>query len=213
MLKCMAKTTIAFIEDDPFYRELLTATFERDARFEILGAFASGAEAVAALSPAGADVVIVDLRLDGASGIQVIRELRGLWPQRAFIVLTGSEQDGDIFAALDAGAAGYLLKTDSPAFIVAQVHEVVAGGVALSRPIARRLVGSFSDRKRDRRSRANLTPREAEIMDELALGRTYKEIGTSLGISVATVKNHLYRIYEKLGVRSRTDAVVSWLRH
>jgi DNA-binding NarL/FixJ family response regulator len=105
-----------------------------------------------------------------------------------------------------------LLKSDSREQILAALDEVVAGGSPMSRSVARRVVGSFAKPVKHAGESSAVTRREREIMDELARGFTYKEIARSLGVSAATVKNHLYRIYEKLGVRSRTEAVVKWLK-
>ncbi len=201
-------TTIALIEDDDSYREYLEIILRGSGRFAIAGAFHSAAGALRGLPARGADVAFVDVRLAGASGIAALARLRERWPRMRCVVLTSSEDSADLFAALEAGAAGYLLKSDTRAQILAGLEEALLGGAPLSRSIARRVVSSFATATRP----PELTDREREIMDELARGLTYKEIGRRLGISGATVKNHLYRIYEKLGVRSRTEAVVLWLR-
>jgi DNA-binding NarL/FixJ family response regulator len=115
-----------------------------------------------------------------------------------------------LFTALQSGAAGYLLKSAPPEEIVSGLDELLAGGAPMSRPIARRVLASFV-RPATADAGENVTQREREILDQLARGLAYKEIAAALGISTATVKNHLYRIYEKLAVRSRTEAVVKWL--
>jgi DNA-binding NarL/FixJ family response regulator len=200
--------TIAFLEDDATYREYLEAIVRASGRYVIAGSFHSVGGVLDGLPADGADLVLVDVRLSGRSGIAAIARLRERWPILRCIVLTGSEEGTDLFAALEAGAAGYLLKSDSDERILAGLAEAMQGGAPLSRSIARRVVGSFAAKTRA----PAVTGREREIMQELARGLTYKEIGRKLGISGATVKNHLYRIYEKIGVRSRTEAVVKWLK-
>lgn len=203
-------TTIAFIEDDPAYREFLGLLVGSTRRYALVGAYESTKAALANL-PGGVEVVVVDVALPGHSGIVAVARLRERWPGIRCVMLTGSEREADLFAALEAGAAGYLLKSDTPAQILAGLDELVAGGAPLSRSIARRVVGAFAGRARASSGLPEVTRREREIMDQLARGATYKEIGRHLGISGATVKNHLYRVYEKLEVRSRTEAVVKWL--
>lgn len=204
-------TTIAFIEDDESFRGLLEAVFARHPAYRIAGSYASAMEARRGLSAQPADVILIDIRLPGDCGIATLQRLGAAHPHSRWVVLTNSDEEQHLFAALEAGAAGYLLKSDSNDQIVAAVDELRAGGVALSRQIARRLVGSFARPTVVRRGDVRVTDRESEILDELAAGRSSKEIAQKLGISTATVKNHLYRIYEKLGVRSRTEAVVRWL--
>jgi len=210
----MTARRIAFIEDDETYRVWLTAIVTSAATYEIVGAFASTDEAMRQLPDAGADLVVIDVHLRGHSGIPAIPQLHHRWPSARCVMLTGSEADADLFPALEAGAIGYLLKTDSPRQILAALDEVAAGGAALSRSIGRRVLKSFSGKAAPKGVAvgASVTRREHEILDRLAAGATYKEIGRALGISPATVKNHLSRIYAKLAVRSRTEAVVKWLK-
>ncbi len=204
-------TTIALIEDNKAYRSLLEAIIGASRRYRIVGAFESIAAALAGLPTLGAEIAVVDIQLPDHSGIVGVSCLRERWPHLRCLMLTNSEEASDLFAALKAGASGYLLKSDSHQQILAGLDEVVAGGAPLSRSIARRVLGSFASKSDGFAESARVTQREREIMDELARGFTYKEIGRKLGISGATAKNHLYRLYKKLGVRSRTEAVVKWL--
>lgn len=203
-------TLIAFIEDDDSFRALLMAIFADHPAYRIAGSYASVAEARRGLAAQAVDVILVDVRLSGDCGIAAVQQLRAAYPHSLCVVLTNSEEDEHVFGALQAGAAGYLLKSDADD-IVAALDELRAGGVALSRVIARRVLGSFVRPVSGTGGSARITEREREIMDHLAAGRSSKEIAQELGISAATVKNHLYRLYEKLGVRSRTEAVVRWM--
>ena len=205
-------TTVAIIEDREGYRRLLEAILAASRRYASAGSFATARAAMAGLAPHGADLAVVDVQMPGHSGIEAVKRLRARWPHTRCVMLTNSEEAADLFAALAAGASGYLLKSDSPEQILAGLDELAAGGAPLSRSVARRLVGSFARGAKPAPGASGVTRREREILDELARGHTYKEIAHKLGISGATVKNHLYRLYEKLGVRSRTEAVVKWLK-
>ncbi len=208
---CMTKT-IAFIEDNDGYRRFLEVIVGASRRFAVVGSYHSVRAALSGLPKRGADLVLVDIRLPDHSGIVAVTRLRERWPHTQCVMLTNSDERSDLFAALEAGAAGYLLKNESRDRILAALDEVAAGGAPLSHSIARRVVGSFASSAKRAAEASTVTRREREIMSELTNGFTYKEIGRRLGISGATVKNHLYSIYEKLGVRSRTEAVVKWLK-
>jgi DNA-binding NarL/FixJ family response regulator len=205
------RTTIAFIEDSAAYRGLLEAIVGASGRYEIVGLFESAADALHGLPKRDLAIIVIDVRLRGHSGIAALAKVRHRWPHTRCVMLTNSEDDADLFAALAGGAAGYLLKSDTRQQIISALDEVAAGGAPLSRTIARRVVGSFAKTAPAAHGPAPITAREREVMNELARGISSKEISRRLGISAATVKNHLYRIYEKLGVRSRTEAVVKWL--
>jgi len=205
--------TIAFIEDDDFYRQLLTSITTHSGRYRVVGSFSSTREALTALPETGAGIFVIDIHLIGDSGIGAIAQLHAKWPDARCVMLTASDAEGDVFAALEAGAVGYLLKSESQHEILAALDEVAAGGAPMSRTIARRVVRSFAHPKRlPPTTLQPITRREKQILERLAAGQTYKEMAAALGISAATVKNHLSRIYEKLGVRSRTEAVVKWLQ-
>jgi DNA-binding NarL/FixJ family response regulator len=202
-------TTIAFIEDNDAYRRSLETIVSASRRFTVVGSFHSTRSALTGLPKRGADIVLVDIRLSDRSGIEAVGRLRERWPQTRCVMLANSDESTDLFAALETGISGYLLKNEPHERILASLDEVVSGGAPMSPSIALKVVKSFASGSR---TKPVVTRREGEIMNELARGLTCKEIGRKLGISAATVKNHLYRIYEKLGVRSRTEAVVRWLK-
>jgi RNA polymerase sigma factor (sigma-70 family) len=202
--------TLALIEDDHQYRTVLAALARHSGRYRVISTFETAEAAMQALPNRPTEVAIVDIGLPGRSGIEAVAHFHERCPAMRCVVLTASETTDSLFAALEAGACGYLLKTESPARILAGLDDLVAGGSPLSPQVARHVVASFR-RAKPARAEQRITEREKQIMDALARGYTYKEIGKKLGISAATVKNHLYRIYEKLEVRSRTEAVVKWL--
>lgn len=204
-------TTLALIEDDADYRAGLERLIEGSGRFALVGSYASAEAALAALPAVAPSLVLSDINLPGLPGPAVVQRLRTLLPATRCVMLTIFDDPDNLFTALQAGAIGYLLKTSAPEEILAGLDEAVAGGAPMSRPIARRVLSSFARPLAPSAVEAVLTAREKEILDQLARGLAYKEIAAQLGISPATVKNHLARIYEKLQVRSRTEASVKWL--
>jgi DNA-binding NarL/FixJ family response regulator len=203
-------TTVTLIEDDEAYRDGIARLLQESGRFAVRHQFGSAEEALHQLPRSPTHVALVDINLPGQPGPAAVLRLREKCPALRCVMLTSFDDAEHLYAALQAGAAGYLLKSASPEEIVGGLDELLAGGAPMSRPIARRVLAAFA-RPAPAPEMAELTAREREIMDELTRGLAYKEIGFALGISTATVKNHLYRIYEKLQVRSRTEAVVKWL--
>lgn len=203
-------TTVALIEDDAEYRAGVERLLNATGRFHVTGSFGSAEDALHTLPRQPPQLALVDINLPGQPGPAAVLRLRAKCPAVHCVMLTMSDDAEHLFAALQAGAAGYLLKSASPDEIVAGLDEVLAGGAPMSRPIARRVLAAFA-RPRATAIEDELTLREREIMEVLSRGLAYKEIAGTLGISTATVKNHLYRIYEKLAVHSRTEAVVKWL--
>jgi DNA-binding NarL/FixJ family response regulator len=207
--KAQAMTTVALIEDEPHYRNGVERLLNESGRYSVVHAFDNAEEALRVLPKRPTDVALVDINLPGQPGPSAVLKLREKCPALRCVMFTIFDDAENLFASLQAGAAGYLLKTSTPEEILAGLDEVIAGGAPMSRPIARRVLAAFA--RPAPKGAEDVTPREAEIMNALARGLAYKEIAAELGISAATVKNHLYRIYEKLQVRSRTEAVVKWL--
>ncbi len=204
--------TVALIEDDLAYRAGIERLLANSGRFVLTGAFANVDEALAILPQHPPEVVLVDINLPGRPGPAAVHALRELCPQTRCVMLTIFDDADNLFNALQCGAAGYLLKSSEGEEILAGLDEVLAGGAPMSRPIARRVLNSFARPVPSPAVKtAEVTPRERQVLDLLAAGASYKEIAESLGISPATVKNHLARIYEKLAVRSGTEAAVKWL--
>ena len=154
------------------------------------------------------DIVIMDINLPNMSGIECVRKLRSEQPALQFIMLTAYEDSDLIFKALQAGAGGYLLKRSSPDQILEAINEVHQGGAPMTSSIARKVVHSFQNRGLSPEDQANLTKREEEILGGLVRGLANKEIAEELSVSVETIRVHLKSIYEKLHVRSRTEAAL-----
>jgi DNA-binding NarL/FixJ family response regulator len=208
--------TVAIIEDDRGYRETAVHLLRASGRCDVVGEYASAEAALGGLPRAWPQVLLVDINLPGESGIAAVRKLRALRPELACVILTVFDDSEKLFAALQAGAVGYLLKSDAAPIIVAGTVEAAAGGSPMSRAIARKVVRHFAGGHEatpaPTPALAALTPRETEVLQRLAQGARYKEIADQLGISIETVKNHLRKIYEKLQVSSRTEATAKFLR-
>ena len=203
-------TTVALIEDNAEFRAGIARMLTASGRYTVVHAFGDAEEALRVLPRAPTQVALVDINLPGQPGPAAVLRFRERCPDMRCVMLTIFEDADNLFAALQAGAAGYLLKSEPPEEILAGLDELVAGGAPMSRPVARRVLAAFA-RPTQTAGFEDVTAREREILDQLAQALTYKEIAGHLGISTPTVKNHLARIYVKLAVRSRTEAVVKWL--
>lgn len=208
--------TVAIIEDDSSYRGIAVEQLRASRRCTVTGEYASAEAALAGLPRAWPQVLLCDINLPGESGIAAVQKLQALRPGLACVILTVFDDSEKLFASLQAGAVGYLLKSDPAAAMIDAVAEAAAGGSPMSRAIARKVVRHFTGGSAapvaTPGALAALTPREAEVLGRLAQGARYKEIAEQLGISIETVKNHLRKIYEKLHVSSRTEATAKFLR-
>ena len=204
---------VAMIEDDPTLRMFLKKLVSKPgSQLTFAGAWESAEAAAKPLLESRPDVVVVDLELPNMCGMDLIRHLAPRMPATAFVVLTIHDDPQKVFAALRAGASGYLLKSSKPAEIIAGIRQACAGGAPLSQEIARLLIQSFQDPAKTVRKRMpGLTPRESQILGMLAHGKVPKEVAEDLGLSYATVRDYLKAVYAKLHVRSRTEAVIKYL--
>lgn len=198
-------------EDDEEYREHLAALINGADGFTCVGSFRTADVAMSQFQRLEADVLLLDLELPGRNGLEVIAELIGRWPDLAIIVLTIHDEAATIFAALEAGAVGYLGKPVSSVRLLEAIAEAHAGGAPMSASIARLVVRRFHEQGQRRKSLDQLTPRELEILDHIARGLSTKEIATQLALSDRTIGSHLRKIYDKLQVRSRSAAVSRFL--
>lgn len=203
--------TVAIVEDDKELREDLADLIASRKGLRCIGAFPSAEDALASLPEKQPDVVIMDINLPKMSGIECTRELKGRLPETQFVMLTMFDDTSLIFAALRAGASGYLLKRAAPAELPAAIEQVHRGGSPMSPEIARQVVQFFQTGKAVSADSENITERERELLSLLARGKQYKEIADKLAISTDTVRSHIRRIYRKLHVHSRTEAAVKFL--
>lgn len=194
--------TVLLVDDHPIVRGGLRALFERHDDVEIVGEAASGEEAVTLAAHLHPDVVLCDLRLGaGMDGVETTAALRAQNPAPAVIILTTFDRDAEILGAIEAGAAGYLLKDVSPATILQSIKEAAAGRIVLAPEMAQRVVQGM------RKPRVRLTDRELDVLRLLGDGASNREIARTLFVTEATVKTHLVNLFAKLGVESRAKAV------
>jgi len=202
---------VSIVEDNPALRETLAKMFSEAPGIQCVSAHGTGEEAVNKLPEANPDVVLVDIHLPGMSGIECVAKLKSQFPKLQMLMLTRYEQNDLIFNSIRAGASGYLLKSTPLGELINAVEQVHGGGAPMSMQIARKVVDHFRQIQQPASDVEALTQREQEILELLAKGYYYKEIGDTLGISYNTVRTHLQHIYEKLHVQSRTGAVLKFL--
>jgi DNA-binding NarL/FixJ family response regulator len=206
------KIRIAIVEDHGELRESWRKIIDDADSFECLECFGTAEQALREIPLYKPDVVLMDINLPGMSGIDCTRLLRMEIPRLQVLILTVYEDSERIFEALEAGASGYLLKRTSPEQLLEAIVEVRNGGSPMTSEVARKVVQSFRRPARSKAAEeAKLTPREEEILKLLAQGYVTKEISDKLGITYFTSQTHLKNIYEKLHVRSRTEAVLKYL--
>jgi RNA polymerase sigma factor (sigma-70 family) len=183
--------------------------------FRFASDYGSAEDALAGLPKVKPDVVLMDINLPGMNGVECVRQLKVLLPATQVMMLTVYEDTENIFNALAAGASGYMLKRTPVKELIEAIHEVKRGGSPMTTHIARKVVLSFqktSGQKQAANELSELSEREQQVLDLLAQGLIYKEIADKLEISYETVHTYIRRIYEKLQVRTRTEAVAKFLQ-
>lgn len=198
---------VGVLEDDAATREILSGWFRRASDIQMLWGQDGAEGALRSLSEARPDVMLVDINLPGMNGIEFVRQAKLAAADTQFLMVTVYEDVDHIFAALAAGATGYLLKRTPRQELLTAVREAHAGASPMNGHIARKVVEVFRQSPGTADQMASLSPRETEILGLLAMGYLYKEIAVQLGISVFTVNNFIRRIYEKLHVTTRGQAV------
>jgi DNA-binding NarL/FixJ family response regulator len=199
--------SVLIVDDHPVVRAGLAGILAGEADLSVVGEAASAAEAVTVATALQPDVVLMDLRMPGGDGVTATTGVLAVAPRARVVVLTTYESDADILRAVEAGAAGYLLKDAARTDLVAAVRAAASGETVLAPSVATRLV----DRMRRPQPVDTLSPRELEVLRLVAKGLSNGEIGRQLSISEATVKTHLLRTFAKLGVSDRTAAVTTAL--
>ena len=202
----MLQVTVAIVEDLDEVREGVVNFINFDPELKVIASFPTAEEAFDFMVKNQPDVVIMDINLPGMSGIRFIEEIRDKCPATQFMMFTVYENDDKVFEALKAGASGYLLKKTSPATIIESIKDLYHGGSPMSSNIARKLVSAYHTKETNSHTLL-LSPRENEILELLAKGLLYKEIAEKLTIVTGTVRQHIHKIYEKLHVQNRTEAV------
>ena len=202
----MRPISIAIVEDLEEVRDGIAKLIDLDPGFVITDAFANAEEAILQLPNNPPDIVIMDINLPGMNGIECIRRIKDKCVGTQFMMFTVYENDEKVFEALKAGATGYLLKKTSPSAIVEALKDLHAGGSPMSSNIARKLVAAYQQQESSSPLLV-LSSRENEILALLAQGLLYKEIADKLNIVTGTVRQHIHKIYEKLHVQNRTEAI------
>ena len=201
------KVRVAIVEDDTELCELLRRRVERAEGMHVVRTFASGDDFLDQLTELEADVVLMDINMPGRNGIECVREAKIMKPGFQFLMITIFENPAYIFDALCAGATGYLLKSTPEEELIEAIREIHQGGSPMNSAIARLVVNSFQKETQQRINDQLLSDREKGVLDGLAAGLQYKEIAAKAGISTETVRVHVRRIYSKLQVSGRMEAV------
>ena len=204
--------TVSIVEDNDQLRATLARVIGRAEGFQCLSQHGNAEDALKDIPNVRPAVVLMDINLPGMNGVECARQLKQLLPATQVMMLTVYEDTENIFKALAAGASGYMLKRTPRAELLDAIREVHRGGSPMTTHIARKVVQSFQKPAAAAEATENLSPREAEVLDLLSQGLIYKEISDKLGISYETVHTYIRRIYEKLQVRTRTEAVAKFLR-
>jgi len=202
---------VAIVEDDEEIRANLTHRVSNHGTLRLAGSYPDAESALAELPLARPNVVLMDINLPGIDGVECVRRLKPKMPDVQFIMLTVYEDNNRLFQSLIAGASGYLLKRTPPGKLISAIKEAYEGGSPMTPQIARRVVLHFQQAPEPASDVKRLSPREKDVLDQLAKGFRYKEIVDNLGISSGTLHSYIRNIYEKLHVHSRTEAVVKFL--
>lgn len=201
------KKSVVVVEDDLKLRRHLEKIIEAAQDIICIGSYISAEEALPEIVNKKPDVVLMDIKLPGMTGIQCVMEIRKVFPTMQVIMVTIYEESELIFHALKAGASGYIIKSDSPEQLLEAIRDVYKGGAPMSSSIARKVVQQFHLIGVSPKETENLSNREREVLELLAQGFIYKEIGDKLDIGVTTVRSHVINICHKLHVHSRLEAV------
>ena len=205
--------SVSIVEDSEQVRDTLTKLIDRAEGFRCLSQYANAEAALEGLPNDKPDVIIMDINLPGMNGVECVRQLKQKLPGAQVMMLTAYEDTENIFNALAAGASGYMLKRTPRDELLAAIKEVQRGGSPMTTHIARKVVQSFQKAAAaPPPAESNLSEREQQVLDCLSQGFLYKEIAEKLGISYETVHTYIRRIYEKLQVRTRTEAVAKFLK-
>jgi DNA-binding NarL/FixJ family response regulator len=209
--------TFSIVDDDAGLRDSIVRFLTIKGGFACAGQYAHAQDALARLPAERPSVVLMDIKMKGMDGIECVRRLKETMPDILVIMLTVFEEEDLIFDALMAGATGYMLKRQPPEQLLEAIHEILAGGSPMSATIARKVVKLLQRSGEPGKSagggvRLLLSARQREMLELLAAGEPYKVIADRMGLSIHTVRGYIRRIYEKLQVHTRTEAVAKYLQ-
>jgi len=203
---------VVIIEDLREVREGLATLIGGTGGFHCAASYRTMEDALAGIAAAGPDVILTDIGLPGMNGIEGTRILRDRFPAVPILALSVYDDDENVFNAICAGASGYLLKNTAPARLLESLTEVVNGGAPMSPDIARRVITLFREFRPPERATYHLTPQETELLKLMVEGHHYKTAAREMSISINTVSFHMRRIYDKLHVHTKSEAVAKALR-
>lgn len=204
------KKSVIVVEDDIRLQHHLIKILDKQEDITCLCGVSSAEEALEKIPAYRPDVVLMDINLPGISGIDCIRELKKQQPLLEIVMLTAYEEEDNIFKALKEGASGYLLKSSTPEDIYNAIRDVYSGGAPFSSHIARKVAQYFRGEREIEDENAKLTPREKDVLKLLASGYIYKEVSDQLDVSLETVRTYVKRIFIKLHVRNKVEAVIKY---
>jgi DNA-binding NarL/FixJ family response regulator len=205
--------TVSIVDDDCELTSRISAYLNKTSSYRCISSYATAEEALTQLPKDTPDVVLMDINLGGMNGIECVRQLRPSLPNTPVVMLTVFEDTDKIFRAIAAGASGYLLKRMPPSKLLDAIAEVVGGGSPMSAPIARKVIQLLQTMPIPSDDTMDLSERERQVLEAMAAGQLYKQIADDLCVSIHTVRSYIRRIYEKLHVRTRTEAVAKYFRH
>jgi len=208
----MEKTRIILFEDNNELRESLSMIIESVPEFELAGTFQNARRALSNIEQTRPDVILMDINMPGISGIEAVQEIHLKYPEIRILMQTVFDEDDKVFASICAGASGYILKNTPPERVLQAIREVANGGAFFTPGIARKVLMSFQQQS-GASEYIDLTEKEKQILQQLVNGHSYKKIGEQLFISYETVHTHLKKIYEKLHVNSKSQAVAKAIRN
>ncbi|HEU5052000.1 MAG TPA: response regulator transcription factor [Hanamia sp.] len=205
---------VSVVEDIDEIRTRLKSILDESEEFMCTGAYSKAEDACNELAEVMPDIVLMDINLPGMSGIECMRKVKSIAPQILFMMFTIYEDSEQVFEALTAGASGYLLKKTPPEQLKEALKELFEGGSPMSAQIARKVVTYFQKKGEPQNDEESvLSPREREVLELLSKGFLYKEIANKLSISTGTVRQHIHKIYDKLHVQNRTEALNKFYGH
>ncbi len=204
--------TVSIVEDNDKLRGTLARVLNRAEGFRCVSDYGNAEDALKDLPKVKPEVVLMDINLPGMNGVECVRQLKQVLPTVQVMMLTVYEDTDNIFNALAVGASGYMLKRTPQAELLEAIRDVHRGGSPMTTHIARKVVQSFQRSQASAAQTDSLSEREQQVLELLAQGLIYKEISEKLGISYETVHTYIRRVYEKLQVRTRTEAVAKFLK-
>ena len=207
-----ANTSVVIVDDSAGVRNTWSQLINTFSGFECVATCTSGEEALRKIPALKPDVVLMDIQMTGLNGIETTARLKAQCPETQVLMVTVHGDNERVFAALEAGASGYLLKRSAREDLLYALEEIMRGDAPMTSEIARKVIDVFRRPASNLQADEKLTPREAEVLKFLTQGFSNKEIAERLDVSFDTIRNHLRHIYKKLHVRGRTEAATKYLK-